>query len=118
MATRTAASRFDALVAEFARDPDVSPPDASEAGGRKFGSNGLKFSNRIFAMLSHDRLVVKLPKRRVDELVAGGEGERMMSGGAREMREWLVVGADSTLDWSTLAREARDFAASSSEKSG
>jgi hypothetical protein len=107
------ASRFRALVNEFVSDLDVTPPEGSTAAGRraKFGSNGLRFRNRIFAMLSRDRLVVKLPRPRVDALVAAGDGERMVSGGAREMKEWLVVAADSQLDWSTLAREARAFVA-------
>ena len=110
----TAAARFTALVDEFASDSDVTPPEHPTAPGRNFGSNGLKFRNKIFAMLSRDQLVVKLPKGRVDELVAGGDGERMVSGGARVMKEWLVLAPESQLDWSALAREAREFADSQS----
>ncbi len=68
-------------------------------------------------MLSHERLVVKLPRRRVDALVAAGDGQRMVSGGGREMREmremkeWLVVAPESPVDWTELAREAREFVA-------
>ncbi|HEY1294439.1 MAG TPA: hypothetical protein VGJ60_15280 [Chloroflexota bacterium] len=106
----TPAARFETVVDFFAHDPDVTPPEGPSASGRKFGSNGLKFRGKIFAMLSRDRLVVKLPKRRVDALVASDEGERMVSGGGREMKEWLVVAVDSQLDWTTLAREAHTFA--------
>lgn len=111
----TPATRFAALVDGFAGDPDITlPDDGPSASGRKFGSNGLKFRNKIFAMLSRDQLVVKLPKARVDELVAAQAGERMVSSGARVMKEWLVVAANAQLDWGALAREARDFAASQS----
>lgn len=111
MAAASPASRFEALVAEYASDPRVTPPDTSGASARKFGSNGLKLRDKIFAMLSGDRLVVKLPRQRVDALVEAGDGERMVSGGAREMKEWLVLATDSELDWSALAREAYAYAA-------
>jgi len=108
------AARFTALANAFAKDPDVSLPDAQQSSGRKqFGSNGLKFKGKIFAMLSRDQLVVKLPEQRVTTLVASGDGQRMISGGAREMKEWLVVNPQSEQDWLRLAREAFEFAQSS-----
>ena len=110
MASSTASARFQALVADFADDPDVTPPEPG-SGRRTFGANGLKVKGKIFAMLSRDQLVVKLPRERVDGLVAQGQGERMVSGGAREMKEWLVVATDASLDWQTLASEARAFVA-------
>ena len=57
-------------------------------------------------MLSRDQLVVKLPEQRVATLVTSGDGQRMVSGGAREMKEWLVLDARSGQDWLLLAREA------------
>jgi uncharacterized protein YndB with AHSA1/START domain len=103
------ATRFGAVVRAFANEPDVSPPDTQLPSGRKFGSNGLKFRGKIFAMLSRDQLVVKLPEQRVTALVASGDGQRMVSGGAREMKEWLVLDARSGQDWFLLAREACEF---------
>jgi uncharacterized protein YndB with AHSA1/START domain len=102
-------TRFEAVVRAFANNPDVSPPDRHLAPGRKFGSNGLKFRGKIFAMLSRDQLVVKLPEQRVIALVTSGHGQRMISGGSREMKEWLVVDSGSRLDWIGLAREACEF---------
>jgi TfoX/Sxy family transcriptional regulator of competence genes len=110
-----ARTRFKALVEAFAGDPDISPPDDAIARGRKFGSNGLKVKNKIFAMLRQNRLVVKLPKERVAALVAAGQGERMVSGASREMKEWLVIDKRSTEDWTALAREACEFVASEVE---
>ena len=40
-------------------------------------------------MLVNDRLVVKLPRSRVDELVAAGEGDRFDPGHGRIQKEWL-----------------------------
>jgi uncharacterized protein YndB with AHSA1/START domain len=106
----TPATRFGAVVRAFADDPDVSPPDTQATSGRKFGSNGLRFRGKIFAMLSRDQLVVKLPQPRVAALVASGDVQRMVSGGAREMKEWLVLDARSAQDWVLLGREAYEFA--------
>lgn len=73
--------------------------------GRMFGSAGLKFGGKVFAMEVKGTLVVKLSARRVDELVAAGAG-RFDPGHGRLMREWVSVAPDSGWDWLELAREA------------
>ncbi|MGH9520838.1 MAG: hypothetical protein ACRD2D_14360 [Terriglobales bacterium] len=75
------------IVRALEREPGVS------VGARKgFGAGALKCSGKIFAMLtSRGEFVVKLPKARVDELVAAGVGRRFTAGKGREMREWLMV---------------------------
>ena len=62
---------------------------------------------------SRGEFVVKLPRSRVDELVAKGEGERYDPGHGRIMRQWLALRPESSLDWTSLAQEARDFVGSS-----
>jgi len=52
--------------------------------------------------------VVKLPKKRVDELVGGGKGERFEAGRGRIMKEWIAIGAGKA-NWIELAREAYQF---------
>lgn len=99
--------RFEQLVSEFTGVDDVSPP----AGGRRFGSQALRRHGRIFAMLSGGCLVVKLPRTRVDELVAAGDGVRFDAGKGTPMKEWFTLRAESGLSWSDLAREALAFAA-------
>jgi len=74
-----------------------------------FGSGALKVNGRIFAMLaSNGDFVVKLPKARVDELVAAGDGERFEPGPGRVMKEWLAFAGPPTR-WRDLAREGYDF---------
>ena len=102
----------------FARlcDELISRPDVARGVGKKhgFGSTALTTRDKIFAMLVSGRLVVKLPKRRVDELTAAGDGEPLTMGN-RRMREWLSLSPDSSLDWRALAEEARELIVTQSE---
>ena len=90
---------FAPVVRAFAKHRDVS-------GGKLFSAFGLRVHGKIFAMFPRGRFVVKLPKRRVDELVASGAGERF-GPGKRVMKEWVTVAADH--DWIALAREAYQY---------
>ena len=81
--------------------------------GRGFGSGALRVGGSIFAMLSSKReLVVKLPRRRVDELVASGVGHHFDSGQGRPMKEWLALRPGVTSNWERLATEAREYVGS------
>jgi hypothetical protein len=97
-------STFDRVVDAFAKDNKVS------LGGKKgFGSGALKVNGKIFAMMSSKgEFVVKLPKARVDELVASGKGQRFDPGRGRLMKEWVVV-RTGTKKWAELASKACDF---------
>lgn len=95
------------VVEAFLGKPGVTPPM-----GRGFGSSGLRLHGKIFAMLaSKGAFVVKLPRQRVDELIASGNGEYFGTGHGRVMKEWLSVAPLSDLDWLPLAEEAMAFAA-------
>jgi hypothetical protein len=63
-------------------------------------------------MLVKGRLVVKLPRQRVDALIASGDGARFDPGHGRLMKEWLTVEPASEEEWLPLAREAMEFVAS------
>jgi len=66
-------------------------------------------NGKIFAMMSSKgKFVLKLSKKRVDELVSSGKGERFDPGHGRVMKEWVVLG-DEKADWVELAKEAYDF---------
>ena len=100
--------RFVSVVGAFADDPRVEAPVTGAAAGKAFGSRGLKVDGKVFAMPSKGRLVVKLPRARVDELVASGKGRKYVLG-ARTMREWVAFPDGSAASWRALAREAREF---------
>lgn len=76
--------------------------------GRLFASYGLKVDGKIFAMFGRGRLVVKLPKERVDEMVGAGKAERFNPGHGRVMKEWAAFQGEEA-KWMELAREAYKF---------
>jgi len=96
--------RYAALVDEFLGQPGVMQ------GGQGFGSTGLKIRGKIFAMLVRGRLVVKLPKARVDALIAAGDGARFdPRNDGRLMKEWLVLAPATEDRWLPLVQEALAF---------
>jgi hypothetical protein len=102
--------RFAALVETMLARAGTSYGSDGSGPQRAFGSTSLKTSGRIFAMLVNGRLVVKLDRRRVDELVASGSGERFDPGHGRLMKEWLAVEPAASDDvWRSLATEAEAF---------
>ncbi|MGH2495505.1 MAG: hypothetical protein ACRDIV_12450 [Ktedonobacteraceae bacterium] len=102
----TPEERFATVIEELLGNPGVTPPSE----GKAFGSSGLKVHNKIFAMLVRGKLVVKLPKSRVDALISSGDGERYdPRHDGRLMKEWLALEPTSDEDWLTLSREAMEF---------
>lgn len=83
----------------------------SDGPQRAFGSTSLKTNGKIFAMLVKERLVVKLDRHRVDELVEAGKGQRFDPGHGRLQKEWLDVDSASANVWLDLATEAEAFVA-------
>lgn len=67
----------------------------------------------MFATLSSSgAFVVKLPRQRVDALVAAGHGRPFEPGPGRVMKEWLELSAASGQDSASLAEEALTFVGS------
>ena len=97
---------FDDITKAFVSDSKVSQ-------SKMFGSLGLKIGGKVFAFLIKGRLVLKLPKEKVDELVAIKKGEHFGHMFApdnwRPMKEWVALEPTSEKDWFKLAREAKDF---------
>jgi hypothetical protein len=94
-------ARYEPVVNAFIRKADVT-------GGVMMASYGLKVNGKIFVMFPRGTFVAKLPKARVDALVASGDGEPFDPGHGRLMKEWLVV-HNMSLDLVALAKEAYDF---------
>ena len=98
-------AEFAKVIAAFAGNNRVTPP----GHGKGFGSGALKVDGKIFAMLSsRNEFVVKLPAKRVNELITSNTGTRFDPGHGRLMKEWLVVTA-SVGGWLALAKEACEF---------
>jgi hypothetical protein len=93
---------FAPIVTAFAGDRSVTR-------GKMFSSrNVLSVDQKIFAMLVKGKLVVKLPKQRVDELVAARTGTYFDPGHGRLMKQWISIPAGKA-NWVGLAREAHRF---------
>lgn len=106
-ASSAAEAAYAALVRTFEGDPRITLPTGSRG---KFGANGLKVDEKIFAMSMRGALVVKLPRIEIDAAVSEGRGERLSMGAGRVMKEWLVV-REHEREWPAIARRARDFVA-------
>jgi hypothetical protein len=90
------------IVEALSRDTGVTIGDK-----KGFGSGALKVNGKIFTMTSSKReLVVKLPRSRIDELLASGRGRRFEPRPGDE-RVACPDGQRCGLD--ELANEARHF---------
>ncbi|MDB5074162.1 MAG: TfoX/Sxy family protein [Chloroflexi bacterium] len=107
----TPEERYATIVEALRGDADIIQ-SSDLPRSKRFGSSELRMNNKIFAILVKGRLVVKLPRQRVDALIASGDGERFDPGHGRLMKEWLTVAPTSELEWLPLAREAMEFVAS------
>jgi hypothetical protein len=98
--------RYDAIVAALIGEPGVT-----QSLKKGFAQYGLKVDDKLFASLMRrgDAMILKLPKARVDWLADSGDGERLDIGHGKGMKEWVIVHADSAVDWLDLAREALAF---------
>jgi hypothetical protein len=97
--------RFVSLVRALADEPGVE----LSAGRRGFGRGTLQVGGRIFAMVSHGRLVLKLPRTRVAELIQTGAGGPFDAGKGAPLAEWIVLGDADDATWRAVAREAAEF---------
>ena len=104
--------RWTTLVGTMLAESQATYGASGSSAQRAFGSTSLKTNGKIFAMLVNGRLVVKLDRRRVDELVASGAGTRFDPGHGRLMKEWLDLDSDSDETWLELATESEAFVAS------
>src|SRR5688500_12200372 len=105
-----ARERFAVLVDTMLERSEATYGRQGTKGARRsFGSTSLKANGRIFAMLVKDRLVVKLPAARVDQLIEEGRGDRFDPGHGRLQKEWLSVQSESPDHWLALATEAETF---------
>jgi len=109
----TPADQFGLLIeAMLARSQAAYGSDESKGARRSFGATSLKAAGKIFAMLVKERLVVKLPAKRVDDLVTAGAGQRFDPGHGRIQKEWLSLGSTDYDAWLALAAESEAYVSS------
>lgn len=84
--------------------------------GRMFGAEGLKVAGKVFAMEVKGQLVVKLPAKRVSELVAMRSAKAFDPGHGKLMKEWIEVNAKSDLSWLAVAQESFTFVKATAKK--
>ena len=81
------------------------------------GNVVLKRGAKIFVMSIGQDFVAKLPRERVDELVASGAGVRFdPRRDGRVMKEWVVVPPARARQWPKLADEAFAFASAAARR--
>lgn len=93
---------FEAAGVQLAAEDDAVAP------GRALGRHGLMVAGKLFGFPVRGRLVVKLPQRRVDELVAAG-ATRFDANKGRPMREWVCLDPTDARTCLAYLREARAF---------
>jgi hypothetical protein len=101
----TADEAFSGLVEALAGHDGVD----FAAGKRGFGAGTLQVGGRIFAMVSQGRLVMKMPRERVAELIAEGSGSPFDAGKGKPMQEWVVLEHPTQGGALSLAQEALAF---------
>jgi len=92
------------LVSDFIVDPVVALKES-----RGFGSGGLTVHGKLFAVQRGDALLLKLPARRVAELISSEVGMPFDANKGRAMREWILIKGTEAATWPALAREALTF---------
>jgi TfoX/Sxy family transcriptional regulator of competence genes len=97
---------FDEISRTFLGSPSVTT-------AKMFGGSALKVKNKVFACFYKEKLVLKLPRERVDDLVAAGGAVHFDSGTGRPAREWVALDTSRGKEWLGLARDAQKFVASS-----
>ncbi len=97
-------SAFEMLVNTLSAEPGISFGE-----GRGFGSRALKSDGKIFAMVArHGKLVMKLPRARVEALIADAVGTAFVAGHGRAMKEWIEFDV-TPANLIALGREAAKY---------
>lgn len=99
-----AAQTFEAIAEDYQADHRITR-------AMTFGAPALKVKGKVFACFYKGRLVLKLPKTRVDALSQSGKGQHFDPGMGRQMKEWASLDPSGTRTWRKLTAEALEFVA-------
>ena len=70
------------------------------------GAQGLKVGKKMFAMFSKGDLLLKLPPKRVEELIAAGRGLPYDPGTGTKMKNYVLIPQAKKRSWIKLCEEA------------
>jgi hypothetical protein len=100
------ADSFEKLAKSLGVGPVTKPADPAQP--QRMNTNAFCVHNRVFAMHVGDDLVVKLPPKRVAELIESGIAVPNVVGG-RPMKEWANLRPETEKKWLALAKESLDY---------
>jgi hypothetical protein len=100
------ADPFDKLAKSLNVGPVTKPADPIRP--QRMNANAFCVRNRVFAMHVGDDLVVKLPPKRVAELIESGVAACNVVGG-RPMKEWANLRPATEMKWLALTKESLDY---------
>lgn len=103
------AQRFAALAEALAPRPGVGPPGVG--GSPVLGAAALTIDGSIFAVLVGGALVLRLPRHRVEGLVAAGTGLPFAAADGTPLPEWAAFDHGTPESDLALAEEAMAFTA-------
>ena len=75
---------------------------------QRMNANAFCVHNKVFAMHVHDDLVLKLPPKRVAELIDAGTAVPHVADG-RPMKEWAGLRPATHNHWLDLAKESLEY---------
>jgi hypothetical protein len=75
---------------------------------QRMNANAFSIRNKVFAMHVGEDLVIKLPPKRVAELIESGVAVSNVVGG-RPMKEWATLRPAMEKKWLGLTKESLDY---------
>jgi hypothetical protein len=94
---------YDELKTHFSSKSDVTV-----LSGR--GAQGIKRGGKLFVMFMKGDIMVKLPEKRVTEIISMGEGEPYDPGTGKPMKNWVLIPASRKDLWIKFSEEAKKHA--------
>ena len=98
-------SAFEKIRKTLLKEHDI-------AEKKMFGTTALTSKGKVFAFLWKEKLVLKLPKDRVSDIIASKKGAYFDPGHGRISKEWVTITPSTQNEWINLSKEAKAFVAS------
>ncbi len=93
---------FEPIAKKFLKERDV-------AEKKMFGTTALTIKGKVFVFPWKGRVVFKLPKERVEEIIASKKGIYFDPGHGRISKEWVAINPNTDSECINLAKEAKNF---------